>query len=71
MPITRREFAKRSSVAAAAMSFPMVTASSVLGALNSTLDLMPEKLTWDAETPVKPRPDGTYACATPGATKAW
>ncbi len=40
-------------------------------ALNSKLDLMPEKLAWDAETPVKPRPDGTYACATPGATKAW
>ena len=40
-------------------------------AVNSTLNLAPKSLAWDAETPVKPRPDGTYACAIPGVTKAW
>jgi predicted dehydrogenase len=40
-------------------------------AVNSTLGLAPPSLAWDAETPVKPRPDGTYACAIPGVTKAW
>jgi predicted dehydrogenase len=40
-------------------------------AINSTLDLAPRTLSWDAETPVKPGPDGIYACAIPGVTKAW
>jgi len=40
-------------------------------ALDSTLDLTPKNLAWDAETLVKPGPDGCYACAMPGVTKAW
>jgi myo-inositol 2-dehydrogenase / D-chiro-inositol 1-dehydrogenase len=40
-------------------------------AINSQLDLAPKSLAWDAETLVKPGPDGCYACATPGVTKAW
>ncbi len=40
-------------------------------ALNSQLDLMPERLAFDAEPPVKPDSDGCYACAVPGVTKAW
>ena len=40
-------------------------------AVNSQLDLAPKNLAWNAETPVKPGPDGLYACATPGVTKAW
>ena len=40
-------------------------------AFNSTLDLMPKSLAWDAEPLVKPGPDGCYACAVPGVTKAW
>jgi myo-inositol 2-dehydrogenase / D-chiro-inositol 1-dehydrogenase len=38
-------------------------------ALNSQIDLCPESLAWDAETKVKPGPDGLYACAMPGTTK--
>jgi predicted dehydrogenase len=38
--------------------------------LNSQLDLCPESMTWDADTPVKPGADGLYACAMPGKTKA-
>jgi myo-inositol 2-dehydrogenase / D-chiro-inositol 1-dehydrogenase len=40
-------------------------------AFNSQIDLAPKRLAWDAETPVNPGPDGRYACATPGVTKAW
>jgi len=40
-------------------------------AINSTLDLSPERYAWDAEPPVKPGEDGMYACAMPGVTKAW
>jgi hypothetical protein len=40
-------------------------------AINSKLDLGPKSLAWDAEAPVKPGPDGIYACAIPGVTKAW
>ena len=40
-------------------------------ALASELDLMPERLAWDAEPRVKPGADGCYACAMPGVTKAW
>ena len=40
-------------------------------AINSQLDLTPKSLAWDAETLVKPGPDGIYACAVPGVTKAW
>ena len=40
-------------------------------AIKSQLDLAPKNLAWDAETPVKPGPDGIYACAIPGVTKAW
>jgi myo-inositol 2-dehydrogenase / D-chiro-inositol 1-dehydrogenase len=38
-------------------------------ALNSQIDLCPESMAWDAETKVKPGPDGLYACAMPGTTK--
>jgi predicted dehydrogenase len=40
-------------------------------ALNSKLNLMPERLAFDAEAPVKPNADGTYPCAVPGMTKAF
>jgi myo-inositol 2-dehydrogenase / D-chiro-inositol 1-dehydrogenase len=40
-------------------------------AINSQLNLTPENLAWDAEPLVKPGPDGLYACAMPGVTKAW
>ena len=40
-------------------------------AVNSTLDLTPRNLAWDAEPLVKPGPDGCYACAVPGVTQAW
>ncbi|MBN1394235.1 MAG: Gfo/Idh/MocA family oxidoreductase [Pirellulales bacterium] len=42
-------------------------------AINSHLDLSPKgkELTWELEPPVKPGPDGCYACAIPGATKAF
>ena len=40
-------------------------------ALKSELDLSPKELTWDEEPLVKPGPDGCYACAIPGVTKAW
>lgn len=40
-------------------------------AINSELDLSPERLTWDAEPRVKPDANGCYACAVPGVTKAW
>ena len=40
-------------------------------AMNSDLDLTPEKLAFDAETKVKPGADGCYACAMPGITKAF
>ncbi|MEI8372210.1 MAG: Gfo/Idh/MocA family oxidoreductase [Planctomycetota bacterium] len=40
-------------------------------AINSQRDLSPKILAWDADTPVKPRPDGTYACAMPGRTKPY
>lgn len=40
-------------------------------ALASQLDLAPQSLAWDADMPVKPGPDGCYACATPGVTTAW
>lgn len=38
-------------------------------ALNSTIDLMPEKLDWKAAPKVLPGPDGMYPCAIPGLTK--
>ncbi len=40
-------------------------------AINSDLDLSPKVLAFDAAPPVKSNPDGLYACAVPGATKAW
>ncbi len=40
-------------------------------ALNSKLDLAPKTIAWDAETRIKPGPDGMYACALPGMTKSW
>ena len=40
-------------------------------AIASDLDLQPESRSWDAEAPVQPREDGTYACAVPGVTRAW
>ena len=39
-------------------------------AMNSDLDLMPETVALDAEPKVKPGPDGCYACALPGITRA-
>jgi predicted dehydrogenase len=38
-------------------------------ALNSTLELGPLTLAWDATPPVKPNADGLYPCALPGITK--
>jgi predicted dehydrogenase len=38
-------------------------------ALNSTTDLMPEKLDWNASPRVLPGPDGIYPCAVPGIFK--
>ncbi|MFN4256102.1 MAG: Gfo/Idh/MocA family protein [Saprospiraceae bacterium] len=38
-------------------------------ALNSTLNLMPERLAFDANPKPMPGPDGLYACAVPGVTK--
>ena len=40
-------------------------------AIQSQLDLTPKTLIWNAEPPVKSGPDGCYACAMPGVTKAW
>jgi myo-inositol 2-dehydrogenase / D-chiro-inositol 1-dehydrogenase len=40
-------------------------------AMNSQLSLAPKEMSWGAAMPVKPGPDGCYACATPGVTKAW
>ncbi len=40
-------------------------------AAQSELDLGPKQLAWDAEAPVKPGPDGLYACAIPGSTRAF
>ncbi|MCC6126915.1 MAG: Gfo/Idh/MocA family oxidoreductase [Pirellulales bacterium] len=40
-------------------------------ALKSEIDPFPKNLSWDSEPPVKPGPDGLYACAVPGVTKAW
>ena len=36
------------------------------GAMNSTLDLFPKELTWEADPGPKPGPDGLYPCAIPG-----
>lgn len=35
-------------------------------ALNSNLNLMPQRLAWDAQPPVLPGKDGMYPCAVPG-----
>ncbi|HEY6167186.1 MAG TPA: Gfo/Idh/MocA family oxidoreductase [Verrucomicrobiae bacterium] len=40
-------------------------------ALNSKLDLFPEKLAWDANPKVLPKPDGHYAYAIPGKAVAF
>lgn len=40
-------------------------------AMKSNTDLGPERYNWDAEAPVKPGPDGLYACAMPGKTKPY
>jgi predicted dehydrogenase len=40
-------------------------------AVNSQQDLTPKSLAWDAPPLVKPGPDGCYACAVPGVSKAW
>ncbi len=39
-------------------------------AFNSNLDLMPKRIAWDAQPPIQPGPDGLYACAMPGVSKA-
>lgn len=39
------------------------------GALNSNIDLLPEKMDWNAQPKVLPGPDGLYPCAVPGVTK--
>lgn len=38
-------------------------------AMNSKLDLTPERLAWDADPGPKPGADGLYPCAIPGETK--
>ncbi len=40
-------------------------------ALNSNLDLQPDRLDWNALPKVLPGPDGLYPCAIPGVTNAW
>jgi len=40
-------------------------------AMKSDTNLGPERYSWDAEAPVKPGPDGLYACAMPGKTKPY
>lgn len=40
-------------------------------AMKSETDLSPERYSWDADAPVKPGPDGLYACARPGQTKPY
>jgi predicted dehydrogenase len=40
-------------------------------ALQSKLDLAPERLTWDAQPKSQPGSDGLYPCAIPGVTKAF
>ncbi len=40
-------------------------------AIKSELNLLPPKLTWDAQPLVLPDQNGEYACAMPGKTKAW
>ncbi len=40
-------------------------------AIQSELTLMPASVTWQTVPPAKPGPDGLYACAIPGVTKAW
>jgi myo-inositol 2-dehydrogenase / D-chiro-inositol 1-dehydrogenase len=39
-------------------------------ALNSKIDLMPERFAWDAQPKVTPLSDGSYPVAIPGVTKA-
>lgn len=39
-------------------------------AIQSTLDLSPERLAWDAQPKPRPGPDGLYPCAIPGVTRA-
>jgi hypothetical protein len=39
-------------------------------ALNSKIELTPERFAWDAEPRVMPFPDGSYPVAIPGVTKA-
>jgi predicted dehydrogenase len=39
-------------------------------AVKSNLTYAPDHLAWDAEPRTKPGPDGVYACAMPGVTKA-
>ena len=38
-------------------------------ALNSTVSLLPPRLAWDADMPLKPNADGFYPVPTPGKTK--
>ena len=38
-------------------------------AINSQISVMPASFDWDADTPVKPGPDGMYPRAVPGKTK--
>src|SRR5437870_4021008 len=38
-------------------------------AINSKISVMPQHFAWDAEPPVKPRPDGWYDHAVPGKTR--
>jgi predicted dehydrogenase len=38
-------------------------------AVNSNVNLMPQRFAWDAMPPVLPGSDGMYACAVPGKTK--
>lgn len=40
-------------------------------AMKSETNLGPERNNWDAEPPVKPGPDGMYACAVPGKSKPY
>ena len=40
-------------------------------AVRSEMDLLPQRLAWDAEPKTLPAADGIYACPVPGVSKAW
>ena len=70
---TRRRFLKISAATTALGSMATYSGQIVTweDALNSKLNLGPERQSFHAEAPVQPDADGTYPCAVPGLTKAF